>query len=156
MHGLALTSANYNHAIAILKERFGKPQRVITSHMDELLNIPSCNNERPSTLRYIYGKINIHVRGLESLGVSANQYGSILIPIIMDKLPSDVKLQIARKTTGEVWEINELLEAREASEASNRHNANSNSKGNLKFKPAGTTNSLFSDDCKIRCVYCHG
>ena len=31
IHGLALTSANYNHAIAVLKERFGKPQRVITS-----------------------------------------------------------------------------------------------------------------------------
>jgi hypothetical protein len=134
IQGLSLTSANYEHAIALLKERFGKPQRVITSHMDELLKIPSCNKDNPSSLRYVYDKISIHVRGLESLGVSADQYGSLLIPIIMDKLPSEIKLQVARKATGEVWEINELLktiqvevEAREASDASKVHNASSSS-----------------------------
>jgi hypothetical protein len=33
IQGLSLTSANYEHAIALLKERFGKPQRVVTSHI---------------------------------------------------------------------------------------------------------------------------
>ena len=130
--------------------------------MDELLKIPSCNKDNPSPLRYVYDiKISIHVRGLESLGVSADQYGSLLIPIIMDKLPSEIKLQVARKATGEVWEINELLktiqvevEAREASDASKVHNASSSSSKTQ--RPAGTTNALFSNDGKIRCVYCQG
>ena len=161
IQGLSLTSANYEHAIALLKERFGKPQRVITSHMDELLKIPSCNKDNLSSLRYVYDKISIHVRGLESLGVSADQYGSLLIPIIMDKLPSEIKLQVARKATGEVWEINELLktiqaeiEAREASDASKVHNASSGSSKTQ--RPADTTNALFSNDGKVRCVYCQG
>jgi hypothetical protein len=161
IQGLSLTSANYEHAIALLKERFGKPQRVITSHMDELLKIPSCNKDNPSSLRYVYDKISIHVIGLESLGVSADQYGSLLIPIILDKLPSEIKLQVARKATGEIWEINELLmtiqaevEAREASDASKVHNASSSSSKTQ--RPAGTTNALFSNDGKIRCVYCQG
>jgi hypothetical protein len=151
IQGLSLTSANYEHAIVLLKERFGKPQRVITSHMDELLKIPSCNKDNPSSLRYVYDKISIHVRGLESLGVAADQYGSLLIPIIMDKLPSEIKLQVARKASGEVWEINELLktiqaeiEAREASDVNKVHNASSSS-GKTQ-RPAGTTNALFSND----------
>jgi len=63
------------------------------------------------------------VRGLKSLGVSAEQYGSLLIPIVMSKLPDDVRLQIARNTKEEIWKIEDLLEtiktemrAREASE----------------------------------------
>ena len=44
--------------------------------MDELLKIPSCVGEKSSQLRYVYDKVSIHVRGLESLGVTAEQYGS--------------------------------------------------------------------------------
>ena len=47
----------------------------------------------------------------------------MLIPIIMSKLPAEIRLEIARKSTGDVWEIEELLElirieieAREVSE----------------------------------------
>lgn len=103
IQGLTLTSDNYKSAIDILQERFGKTQQIITSHIDELLKVPSCTSDRASSLRYVYDKISIHVRGLASLGVSADQYGSLLIPIIMDKLPCDIKLQIARKAAGEVW-----------------------------------------------------
>ena len=39
-----------------------------------------------------------------------DQYGSLLIPVIMSKLPSEVKLRIAREATDEVWKINDLME----------------------------------------------
>ena len=39
IQGLALTGANYDSAIEIVKERFGKPQQIITAHMDEILKI---------------------------------------------------------------------------------------------------------------------
>ena len=55
--------------------------------------------------------------------ISPDQYGSLLIPIIMVKLPNDVRLAIERKASSSVWKIDELLntikfkvEAREASE----------------------------------------
>ena len=63
------------------------------------------------------------MRGLASLEVSSEQYGSLLIPIIMSKMPSEIRLEIARKAKKDVWNIDELLdtikfeiEAREASE----------------------------------------
>lgn len=49
----------------------------------------------------------------------AQEYGSLLIPIIMPKLPNEIRLEIARKSTTEVWKetIKGEIEAREASEA---------------------------------------
>ena len=104
-------------------KRFGKPQQIIASHMDELLKISVCSSERPSQLRYLYDKISVNVRGLEALGIKSAQYGSLLIPVIMSKLPPDIRIHVARSTSQDVWEIEPLLdllqreiEAREMSE----------------------------------------
>ena len=108
--GLAITEDNYQAALDILQERFGNSQQIISVHMDELLKIQPCNGEKSSQLRYIYDKVSVNVRGLEALGVHSEQYGSLLIPIIMSKLPSDVRLQVARTRQKDVWEIKDLLE----------------------------------------------
>ena len=39
IQGLTVTDANYDAAINILNQRFGKPQQIISAHMDELLRI---------------------------------------------------------------------------------------------------------------------
>ena len=78
--------------------------------MDEVLKLPPCVGERPAQLRFVYDKVSVNVRGLEALGVKPDQYGSLLIPIIMSKLPGDLRLQIARNSDKDVWEIKELLE----------------------------------------------
>ena len=36
----------------------------------------------------------MNVRGLEAVGVKAEQYGSLLIPVIMSKLPEEVRIQL--------------------------------------------------------------
>ena len=112
--GLTLTSANYDAAIKILQERFGKTQQTIAAHIDEILKIQTCTSGKTNHLRYAYDKISVHVRGLASIGVSSEQYGSILIPIIMSKLPSEIRLEIARIFTGDVWNINERIEISES------------------------------------------
>ena len=140
--------------------------------MDELLKIPSCVGEKSSQLRYVYDKVSIHVRGLESLGVTAEQYGSMLIPVVMSKLPTEIRVQIARLTSSEVWSIREMLElirkeveAREASEHVKLNNEKktaqsypSNTNRNLSSKPS-TASALFlrssNRPTEIRsCVYC--
>ena len=105
IQGLALTEANYKAATQILKSRFGSTQQVISAHMEDLLKLPACHGDKTSQLRLVYDKIWVNVRGLEALGVDADQYGSFLIPIIMAKLPADVRLQVARITNKDVWKI---------------------------------------------------
>ena len=63
----------------------------------KILKIQVSTDGRLSSLRYLYDKISVNVRGLASLGISSDQYGSIFIPIVMSKLSGDVRLQIARK-----------------------------------------------------------
>lgn len=141
--------------------------------MDEIVKLPPSTSGRPSSLRFVYDKLSVHVRGLKSLGVSAEQYGSLLISIVMSELPDDVGLQIARNTKEEIWKIEDLLEtmkieirAREASEG-NRVMPDSTKKPPLSnrppFKPKETpTSSTFLSNqglqggqkFTIRCAYC--
>lgn len=109
MQGLTFSESNYDSAIELLKERFGKPQQIIAAHMDKLLKIQACTSEQPTDLRQVYDKINIHVRGLTSLGVNSEQYGSLLIPVIMTKISNDMRLRIARQSGNEVWKLEDLM-----------------------------------------------
>ena len=40
IQGLTLSDANYDSAITMLQEQFGKPQAIITAYMEELLKVP--------------------------------------------------------------------------------------------------------------------
>jgi hypothetical protein len=166
--GLTLTSANYDAAIEILHERFGKSQQIIAAHMDQILQISACLDGRTTQLRSVYDKISVHVRGLASLGVAADQYGSLLIPVIMSKLPSEIRLQVARKATSDVWKIDELLDTIkfevEAREMSEMTRSNASEKPPNKPRPPGNTHptvgSFIANDrdgasFKVKCAYCH-
>ena len=52
----------------------------------------------------------VHVRGLESLGVSSEKYGSLLVPVIISRMPEDIALQVARKTSEDAWNIREIMD----------------------------------------------
>jgi len=73
------------------------------------MKIANCVSERPGSLRVVFDKIMVHVRGLEALEITSEQYGSFLIPVIMAKLPNDLCLRIARETGRESWKIDNVL-----------------------------------------------
>jgi hypothetical protein len=171
--GLALTEENYKVAIDILKQHYGNTQVVISAHMDEMLKLPDCSTGKVRDLRRVYDKINVNVRGLEALGVKSEQYGSLLILVIMSKLPPELRIHVARKTASELWKIDDILEiirkeveAREISESVRTSNSSFNDirKQNEVWKPNRQRNysssaaSLFVKDGKnerkIKCVYC--
>ena len=106
LEGLQIIEENYQKAMDILKERYGKPQHIISAHMQELLSL---QNDRTTELRMIYDKIMVHVRGLESLGISSEKYGSLLIPVILSCMPSKIALQVARKTSEDIWSIQDIM-----------------------------------------------
>lgn len=175
IQGLTLTEANYDAAVEILRDRFGQPQQIITAHMDEVQKIPASTGDRPSSLRFIYDKISVHVRTLASLGVSSDQYGSLLIPIILSKTPGDIRLQIARQGKKDAWKIDDLLqiikfeiEAREMSEATKSSEKpgllmTSHKRDGTKSPLSPTAKSLLIESrdpnttqVRINCAYCNG
>ena len=164
--GLPITEHNYDAAIDIIHNRFGKTQQLVSAYMDELLKISACSSDKPSHLRYLYDKISVNVRGLEALGVKTSQYGSLLIPIIMAKLPPDVRVLVARNTTQDVWDIESMLkvidneiEAREISEKVKAMTSTSESKRHQFQKNSTLGAFVVNSKQALRiptCVYCSG
>ncbi|KRY07195.1 hypothetical protein T12_10619, partial [Trichinella patagoniensis] len=66
--GLAVTAANYLAAIDILKNRFGRRDLVIQTHIRKLLDTTPCNDASLKTSRKFYDEIVLHIRALEALG----------------------------------------------------------------------------------------
>lgn len=108
--GLPLTSENYNSARKILEERHGNKQLIISAHMDNLLKLPVVSSVNDvKGIRQLYNKTEIHIRGLQALGVEAQQYGSLLVPVLLSKVPQELRLIISREFDTGNWSLDELL-----------------------------------------------
>ncbi|XP_068232108.1 uncharacterized protein [Palaemon carinicauda] len=81
IQGLSQTSVNYPIACNMLKERFGKPERIIFAHIQALLGvalptkIAPCSSKHISPLWKLQDEVLTHVHSLEALGVDGKQYG---------------------------------------------------------------------------------
>ena len=53
------------------------------------INVPSSDAKR---LRIFYDTCESYIRGLESLRVVTYTYGSLLIPVLLKKLPEEVRI----------------------------------------------------------------
>ena len=105
--GLPLTADHYKIAIDILKDRFGKPQLLISNYMDALLKLPSVNSvHETKKLRELFDKIEINIRGLNALGVESQSFGNLLVPVVMEKIPSELRVVVSRKFgSEESWNL---------------------------------------------------
>ena len=84
---------NYKEASEILTDRFGNKQIIISSHMEALLKLQPVNAmSNVKGIRAVLDNLEIQVRGLQALGIDSAQYGALLIPIFMEKLPEELPL----------------------------------------------------------------
>ena len=63
-----------------------------------------------SELRKLFDKVENSVINLKTLSVEPDTYGSLLVPLINEKLPNDLKLLIARQFDSDVWSWSKVLE----------------------------------------------
>ena len=162
--GLSLTEDNYDTAVEFLQRRFSNPQQIVAAHCEEIFKLPNCSNDHASSLCFLYDKVMVHTRGLNLCGIEAQQYGSILIPVFMSKLPADVRIRVAREQNQELWDITELLkviqlevEARESSEGT-RFSLSSKPHNIPPWIPHHdpSASSLVAQHQSVKCVYCTG
>ena len=110
LQGFEVTDGNYSHAKETLEKRFGNQQTIIGTHMKALLNIEGHKNMKTDELRELYDNFNVHIRGLEALGISSDKYGCLLIPVILKSMPEDINLIVARNTSRDIWDITETMD----------------------------------------------
>ena len=113
IQGLALTASNYSVACKLLAERFGRPERIIFAHIQALLNVTmppkSASVRYVTNLWKIQDELLTHIRSLEALGVKGDQYGLFLTPVILSRLPHDIRLEWSREGSGHESDLKWLL-----------------------------------------------
>ena len=157
--GLSLTSANYAEAISTLKKRFGGKQQIIAKHMDTLLSLEPVNTtHNVPALRRLYDQVEANKRGLKSLGVESDTYGTLLLPMLTKKLPAELRLVISRKVDEKDWTLDNVMTALEE-EVKERERANEPTRDPPRRpgKEPPTSSSLVTGDNASSpfCYYCN-
>lgn len=107
--GFSLTNANYDKAVTLLHERYGKKDKIVQTYMTALLDVPApqCN---VTGLRHFYDTTETYIRGLDSLGQSECTYGSLLTPVILQKVPPEIRQHMTRAHGNLTWCLSDVME----------------------------------------------
>ena len=108
LEGLSLTESNYDIARDILLKRYGRTERIVFCHIQQLMSL-SYINDTTSNLWALYDKLQTHVRSLESLGITGLTYGVILTPLVLHRLPESVRMEWARQGEGKEADLEGLI-----------------------------------------------
>ena len=104
--GLDLTSDNYDIAIKLLKERYGRKQILIDTHYAQLINLLIAMNKTLS-LRTYFDVTEKHLRALQSLGEKIEQ--KQLLSMIKSKLPRNIISKLEeQKDENDEWTVETL------------------------------------------------
>jgi len=76
--------------------------------MQVLLEVASSSNAL-NGLRMLHDTIISHSHGLSSLRKTEDTYGDLLVPIILRKLPTETKQNLARDTATQEWTFSQLM-----------------------------------------------
>ena len=122
-------------------------------------------------LKELQDKLLVHTRSLESLGVKGDTYGVVLTPLVLSKLPTDVRLEWSKEGEGKEGNLAYLLEfldkevrRRERAEAFFIDGKSKNVKipeHKAKDRPPSSASSLHVNVNKkggkgsLSCGYCH-
>ena len=108
--GLTQTKENYEHAINLFSERLGDINVLIRAHMESIVALPQLKSINQLTeSKKLYDQIETTVRNLRSLKVDTGSWGSLLVPVLLDKLPNGLKTITSRRFGNNIWTIDELL-----------------------------------------------
>ena len=105
---------------------------------------------------------------MKALGVESESFGNLLVPVLTEKIPSELRLIISRKFgSKETWDLDVLLNALKSElDSRERCNAvktsspiNSNPRFDQqrgRFKQPLSSSALYarSEECTLQCVFC--
>ena len=109
IQGLSLTSAHYASACKILKDRFGRKETIIFTQIQMLLNLSVPSKCSVSALWKLNDDLQAHTRSLATLGIDGDKYGVILTPLILSRVPQELRIKWSRDGKGHESELKFLL-----------------------------------------------
>ncbi|GFT29926.1 pro-Pol polyprotein [Nephila pilipes] len=90
---------NENYPLAILTERYGRKELLIDFYVRELLKLVLNNatKKKQDSLSGLCNKLSTQLRALSSLGVTTDQCGVILYPLVESSLPTHILRSFERQ-----------------------------------------------------------
>ena len=108
--GLSLTVDNYETAKKLLHSRFGGKEKIIFNHVQDLLALSVTQHPTVKQLWDFHDKLQIHIRSLASLGIGGETYGVILTPVVLSRLPMELRLEWARSGESHESDLKHLMD----------------------------------------------
>ena len=133
--GLTLTSSNYEEAMSTLKRRFGNKQSIINRHIELLLHLEPVTSVR-NLKGQLFDAVESNMRGLKALRVSASSYGGLMSPILMSRLPSELRLIVSRELSENEWNVEVVMEIVRREIEAREHSAGATSPRGKKPTPS--------------------
>ena len=167
IEGLPVTNEHYEDAKKLVVDRFGRPELVIFHHIQALLTLP-VTSKTAERIKF-HDKLMAHVRSLEALGITSDQFGVILTPIIVSRLSQGIREEWSRESEGHEADLSHLMDFLEKEmrrrdrcktlgglEETSEKPANDGWKGGHRLKPPGTATVLHSgsDNNSKKCGFC--
>ena len=131
--------------------------------MNKFVTLAKVKNDKDiKDLQKLLDQTKSSIRNLNSVDVTTDIYGTLMVPLINDKLPNNIRISIAKIFDDEIWDIGKLFtllrkegEAKERSFAIGTcfNDCNENDE-----KLSFSSSALFSQDknfSKHRCVFCN-
>ena len=90
-------------------DRFGRKETIIFSHIQKLLNLSVPSKCSVSALWKLNDDLQAHTRSLATLGIDGDKYGVILTPLILSRVPQELRLEWSRDGKGHESDLRFLL-----------------------------------------------
>ena len=158
--------ANYDVAVHRLQSRYGKDevQRNRLNIMTKLADMKPLEQSNKA-MKDEVDELCVIVRALQVQGVTPEQYGALLIPLIESKLPKDWRLEWAREKAGLAKDdvtfsklfkfLERELEIRKSADQSEEKNQSSKQQFVRRGKaPLSTASGLMAKS--VTCTFCKG
>ena len=107
---LSFTNDNYIKASELLEDRYRNKHAITTTYTKNLLKLRRVeSNLGVISLHRLYDDVQAQVRSLQILGITKENYGTLLAPIIMELPPHEVQLNINWALDEELWNLTRIL-----------------------------------------------
>ena len=126
--------------------------------MDTLLHLTAVTSHHDvKGLRQLCDAIDANVRGLKALEVEAESYGSLMVSILMNKLPSEIRLIVSRNLTSEKWDFKDVMQIVEQEVDARERSFASIQRAQQPPRPSfsrGTATALVTENATVKCAFC--
>jgi hypothetical protein len=110
LQGFQHTNDDYDEAINLLKETYGKPQRIIQAHLYHIFDIPS-PGESAKELSQFRAEYESQFRALKVLAIDVDAASHVYTALLTRKLPLRIRDNLNRATKSNYLNLDELQQA---------------------------------------------